>query len=122
MKLLKKFKVEVCDQGPEACLPRNLPDDWLSVVARSTEDMVNGDSKGTGAIALAAIVNILCAKLGTEGVNMSHEELYQRLQDYRIELALEEVHRKTEVKYEAATLVTIFTHRDVKTWRVERSN
>jgi hypothetical protein len=117
MKLLKKFKVEICDQGPEACLPRNLPDEWLSVVARSADDMVSGDAKGTGSIALAAIVNILCAKLGTEGVDMSHEELYQRLQDYRIELALEEVHRKTEVKYEAATLATIFTERNVKTWR-----
>ena len=119
---LKRFKAEVVDKGAEACLPCNLSDEWLDVVARSADDMVEGVAKGTGAIAMAAVVTILFAKTGGERLDLSCEEMFSRLQDFRIELAFEEVYRRTEVKYEPATLATVFTNRAVKTGREERSD
>lgn len=115
--MLTRFKAEVTDHGAEACLPRNLTDEWLRVVSESTESMLQQEDDSQGAIATAAILLILDAKRGGKELRVSYEELEKRFQDYRIELALEEVHRRTEVKYEPATLQTIFSNRDVKTWR-----
>lgn len=39
--------------------------------------------------------------------------MFKYFQDYRIEIALESVRRRTDIKPEAATLETIFTERDV---------
>jgi len=117
--MLKRFKAEVIDQGAGAC-PCNLSDEWLQAVAQSAEDMMSGNEAGNGSVALAAILTILMAKQGADELTVSEEAMFARFQDYRIELGLEEVHRKTEVKYEPATLATIFTNRDVKTWREDR--
>ena len=42
------------------------------------------------------------------------DKLFEHMQDYRIELALEEVRRKTDVSPEPATLESIFTNRSVE--------
>ena len=115
--MLKRFKLEVTDRGNEACLPRNLSDEWLRVVAQSTDEMLAGGEGEKGAVALAAILSILSAKQGTNELRLSWEEMRKRFEEYRLELGLEEVHRKTEIKYEPATLDTIFTNREVKTWQ-----
>lgn len=115
--MLTRFKSEVTDKGAEACLPRNLSDEWLSLLSESTESMLERQDDSRGAIAVAAILLILDAKRGGKELRVSFDELEKRFQDYRIELALEEVHRRTEVKYEPATLETIFSNREVKTWR-----
>lgn len=115
--MLTRFKAEVAERGAEACLPRNLSDEWLRLVSESTEGLLQQQDDSQGAIAMAAILLILDAKRGGKELRVSHEQLEKRCQDYRIELALEEVHRRTEVKYEPATLQTIFSNRDVKTWR-----
>ena len=46
---------------------------------------------------LAAIIHILFAKNGGEEISESSEKLYEYFQDYRLELALEEITRKTHV-------------------------
>ena len=40
--------------------------------------------------------------------------MFEYMQSYRLELALEEIRRKTEVKVVPATLETIFTDRDLE--------
>ena len=92
----KRFKTEVIDQGAGACLPRNLSDKWLQAVAQSAEDMMSGTEAGNGSVALAATLTILMAKQGADELTVSEEAMFARFQDYRIELGLEEVHRKTE--------------------------
>ncbi len=62
---------------------------------------------------LAAIIHILFAKNGGEAISESLEQLYDYFQDYRLELALEEITRKTHVVAEPPTLETIFNNRDV---------
>lgn len=47
------------------------------------------------------------------------EDMFTYMQRFRIELALEEVSRKTDIKYEPATLDTILTERGGETWKDE---
>lgn len=126
-----RFHTEVTDLGGEACLPRNLSDEWLHVVARSIDELLGEDDHEPGtfadtkperrAIGLAAVLTILRAKSGCpESLELDPEYLYQCLTEYQLELGLEEVHRKTERKCEPATLATIFTGRQVRTWREPR--
>ena len=118
--ILKRFKEEVMMLGPEATLPSNLSDYWLTEIQQSLEryfDSVQGpeDMEGEGSISLslAAVVHILFAKSGGEPIQSSLEEMFKHYEDYRIELALEEVRRKTDVQTEPATIATIFTNRVV---------
>jgi hypothetical protein len=53
----------------------------------------------------------------TETIEVSLEDMYEYVQRFRMELALEEARRKTDVKYNAATLETILTEREIETWR-----
>ena len=62
---------------------------------------------------LAAILHILFAKSGGDSVEASLEEMLRYFEDYRIELALEEIRRKTDVKTEPATIATIFSNREI---------
>jgi len=102
-------------------LPRNLSDEWLSTVSHSVNRLFADDAaaEDRGAIAIAAVHVLLQAKASAGNYALGEEEAQQRLLDYRLELALELTHRNTEVKYEPATLETIFTDREVRTWREE---
>jgi len=116
--LLQAFKSEVTDQGPEACLPVKLNDSWLLAVLQSADDMLGqGDASKHGALAIAALLSLLEGRqrlMGQAAIDL--DMVLRLLSDYRIELALEMVHRHTEVRYEPATMLTIFTDRGVRTW------
>lgn len=116
---IRAFKSQVTDHGPEACLPSELEDAWLLAVLESIDAMFEGDETSTdGGLAIAALLNLLEGKRLAMGQTAIDEPMIQAmLCDYRIELALELVHRRTDVKYEPATMRTIFTHREVRTWR-----
>lgn len=119
LSLLYRFKREVSDLGPAACLPRSLSDAWLQRMIESADALVAGeDASATSALALAAVITILDGTQRLEHL-LAAEEVTQleMLNDFRIELALELVHRRTDVHFEAATLQTIFTNRNVSTWR-----
>jgi hypothetical protein len=128
MTQLEQFIADVVNQGAEKCLPRSLSDHWLRVVAQSADEVLNGNVSsrsavggGTGkpgAIALAAVLSILKHKAPSRrALALSLEEVGKHFHSYRIELALEEVHRNTDVKYEPATLDDMFTDRMVTTWK-----
>ena len=80
-------------------------------------DEIEGSEDATGkdnmSLPLAAIVHILFAKNSGEEIEASMEEMFKNFQDYRIELALEEVRRSTNIKTEPATIASIFTDRDL---------
>ncbi len=109
-------------RGAEACLPRNLPDEWLEMAAQSAEDILDEAAvpaaEPRGAIALAALLCILEAKKATGGsLEVSYEQLHEYVNMYRIELSLELVHRHSDIKYEPASLNLILTDREITTWR-----
>lgn len=116
---LEKFRAEVSDLGAEACLPSALSMEWLTELLQSTEAMLEGPDRGAaGSLAIAAVLTILDATGRTaQFVDTTDASRIELIGAYRIELALEMMHRLTDVKYEAATLQDIFTNRDVVTWQ-----
>jgi len=116
---LKRFKAEVTNKGAEACLPHALSTPWLTELIQSTEAILKGDTAdSTSGLALAAVLGILDAQGRMDQYLRSSEHAQAKiLGDYQIELSLELMHRCTEIRYEAATLQTIFTNREVHTWR-----
>ena len=121
--MFERIKMELLDKESAACLPRNLSNEWLEYLAQSAEKMLEGDEGESDAIrkeaSLAVVVRLLDAKSPGRAavIEVPIEGLYQYVQRFRMELALEQVHRNTDVKYEPATLETILTEREVKTWR-----
>lgn len=117
--MLNRFKREVTELGPVACLPRSLSDAWLNALIQSADALIAGeDQSAESALALAAVLTILQGSHRRE--QLLNDDVLTHLtilNDFRIELALELVHRSTDVHYEAATLQTIFTGRDVSIWR-----
>ncbi len=122
---LKRFVSEVVEAGPAACLPTNLPEEWLPLVLESVEHILASTEEDptdamAGGLATIALIALLRAKSPARRSTMvPWKKLREHMNDYRIELALEMVHRHTDIKYEPATLKTIFTKRDVVTWREE---
>ncbi|KAB0667700.1 hypothetical protein F6V25_03110 [Oryzomonas japonica] len=118
---LKAFKREVLDMGADACLPANLPDGWieyldgeLSALDYGSDDDAEEESP---ACSLAAVLSILFEKHAQESLSMTFDELYIRMAEYRIEIGLEIVCRRTEINYNPATLANIFTNRTVECWK-----
>ncbi|WP_414867112.1 hypothetical protein [Pseudomonas donghuensis] len=118
--ILRRFQEEVILRGAESTLPSNLDDFWLAEIQQSIElyfDDVNGannDEIGESmSLPLAAVVHLLFAKKGGGEIRASLDEMFEYIECYRIELALEEIRRKTDFKAEPATIATIFTNRHV---------
>jgi hypothetical protein len=119
---LKAFKKEVLDKGAEACLPANLSDDWLAYLDKelsSLDDERDDDAeKNNLSFSVGAVVTILLAKHGRESLSMTYDELYIKMVEYRIEIGLEIVHRRTDIKFKQATLANIFTNRNIECKKV----
>lgn len=118
--MLKRFQEEVMKQGCEATLPSNLNDFWIDELQRSLEQLFEGlddaddsDSDGCMSLPLAAIIHILFAKNEGLVVEESMEDMFRYFEDYRIELALEVVRRRTSVQAEPATIESIFKDRKI---------
>lgn len=117
--VLKRFQDEVLKIGPETTLPSNLSDYWLTEIQQSIErcfDSLKESGQGKSedmSLPLAAVVHILFAKNGGHPLEVLMEKMFQHFEDYRIELALEEVRRKTDFKTEPPTIASIFTDRKV---------
>lgn len=118
--VLKRFQEEVMKQGCDATLPSNLSDFWIDELQRSLAQLFEGlddaddsDSNGCMSLPLAAIIHILFAKNEGLAVKESMEHMFRYFEDYRIELALEALRRRTSVQPEPATIKTIFTNRRV---------
>ena len=124
--MLTRLKRELLDVEPDACLPRNLTDEWLTWLAASADGVLeNGnDLEADSSLVVAVIVRILDAKLPERAamIEVPLDEFHAHVNRYRIELAFEEVHRKTDIKYNQATLETILTDREITTWKEEKDD
>lgn len=90
--MLNKLKEELLDAEPDACLPRNLSEEWLHLLSKAAETILKDQIEAgpdDEAIIVAVIVRILHAKtLGqTEPVMIPYEDLYEYIHLYQIELA-----------------------------------
>lgn len=134
MSILERFRREVMECGIDAALPRSLSDEWLLAVTRAADHLAfkleeyrdpstwSEDAEEYSAMALVAIFSLLWAKAPAvqPAVEVSVTEIRRYLADYRLELALEMAHRNAEIHYEAASVQSIFTNRNVKTRKDSR--
>ena len=105
-------------QPPAAALPCNLTDEWLDLISHDLEGALGEDAPEDIdvqllATPLALVVHILVGQHGETGQAWSFEALFDRLQDYRVEIALELLNRRTGVHTNPATMATIFKQREV---------
>jgi len=113
---LGRLRDEVLCQRPEAALPSRLSDYWLQLISRDLGVVLEDDDdepEGPAAAPLALILHILSSKATHSRFAISVPELQRYLADYRIEVALELLRRRTPLDIDPATLDTIFTNRDV---------
>lgn len=111
---------QVLTQPPAAALPCNLTDECLDLISRDLEGALGEDAPqeidaNSLAAPLALVIHILAGQHSEAGHAWSFEDLFSRLQDYRVEVALELLNRRTGVRSPPATLTTIFRQRDVTT-------
>lgn len=118
--IYQRFIEEVLMSGPEATLPCNLSDYWLTALQQSTDRCLENlaakrpEDDDSLSLPLAAILHILCAKAGNAEFHVPMEELFNNFEYLRIELAIEELRRKTDYLNEPATLASIFTDRELR--------
>ncbi len=111
--LMISFRDEVLRKGPESTLPCNLNDKWRDLLATQLEAYFEQEAEDALSLPLAAVLHLLCSKSGGEAVTVSQDKLFDHLCDYRIELGLEEIRRKTDLGNEPVSLQEIFTNRTV---------
>jgi hypothetical protein len=115
---IERFHREVLSRGAEACLPRNLSNEWLEeLLFEAGSKGVYGYTRPGMPVArlLATLIVVLGKGRAIEGVR-GYEAL---LSDYYAEICFEIIARSTPFAYEAATLDTIFSRTDV---RFQRDN
>jgi hypothetical protein len=115
---LEALAAQVLTKPPAASLPCNLTDEWLELISRDLESALGKDAPlnidaQSLATPLALVVHILAGQSGEAGHAWSFEDLFDRLQDFRLEIALELLNRRTGVRTTPATMETIFKQRDV---------
>lgn len=115
--MIDKLIAEVAKNGANACLPHNMSDELLACMDCELEAMSEGRDSEASSCVLCGLFILLSYRAGSKNVKISAEELNARLNEYRMEIAFEKVHRVSEYKYEAATLQTIFTNRELNIWR-----
>lgn len=122
---LERLGKEILSQPPERALPCNLSDYWLELIVRDLGMVC--DSSGDADADLsdymvapsALIIHILRGKYEScdDAVEVSYEEMFSYFHQYRVEMCLEEIRRKTDIQSDPATLETIFTVRVAMAWR-----
>ncbi len=112
---IERLSKEVFQLGAEAALPCNLPDEWLDLLERDLEMILQEGDHSYLTAPLAIVVHLMFHKNGGNGkeVTFSEEDLFNYLRYLHFEIALEGVRRNTNIAPAPATLETILTNRDV---------
>ncbi|MBT1070312.1 hypothetical protein [Pelotalea chapellei] len=120
--MITKFKKEVLNLGAEACLPSILSDEWLDYLDQELMALDTEDEPDISC-SLAAVVTLLMSKKGSQDkYSATLDCLFDKLIDFRMEIGLEIVHRRTGIKYGPATLKTILTNRTVKIQKIKQDD
>ena len=111
---LDELKRDILDKGPSAALPSHLSDQWLDQVAESLEQVLEvqtDESDPYLAGPLALVTHLLFTRSSLTELELSDIFLYGYLRAYYIEISIEIINRRTNIRINSATLQTIFTDR-----------
>jgi hypothetical protein len=118
---LEKLARDVLGQHPSAALPCNLSDEWLSLIARDLDTCMgeispddDGEPSDHMAAPLALVIHLLQGKANGQEELIAFDDFERYLNDYKIEIQLELVNRKTNVSIQPACLLNIFEGREVR--------
>jgi hypothetical protein len=93
---LIQLRREVLDHPPSAALPSNLPDHWLDAALEDIEKVISVDAE-TGPeilrLPLALVLHVLNLPVAAEPLDMSDEQIFACIKQYRLELAMEKLRR-----------------------------
>lgn len=111
----ERLAKEVLSKEIGAALPCNLPDEWIDLLERDLDMILNKDDQSYLTAPLAIICHIIFDKSGRKDkkVAFTEEELFKYIQYLYFEITLETVRRHTDVAPAPATLETILTNREV---------
>jgi hypothetical protein len=117
---LEKLARDVLGQPPTAALPCNLSDEWLALIARDLDACMGemtGDTEGAPsaymAAPLALVIHLLHGKANGQDRLIEFDAFEKYLDDYKLEINLEQVTRKTNISIQQACLNDIFDDRTV---------
>lgn len=112
---MERLSKEVLKKGADAALPCNLSDEWLDLLERDLEMILQEGDHSYLTAPLAMVAHLMFHKHGVKGrkVTFSEEDLFKYLKFLHFEIALETVRRNTNIAPISATLETILTNRDV---------
>ena len=93
---LIQLKREVLDHPRSAALPSNLSDYWLDAALQDVEKVISADAE-TGPenlrLPLALVLHLLNSPVDAEPLDISDEQLFRCIKQYRLELAMEKLRR-----------------------------
>jgi hypothetical protein len=113
---LKKLADEILSQGPEAAMPKNLPDGWLRLIGRDLREAQRAGLQGRHedkAINLAAPILIVAALLaekknaGQSNRNLTTKTVYDGIRKLELAIIDEIVGRETGIFLRKETMETI---------------
>jgi len=115
---LSLFEKEVLFHHPDVALPKNLSDHWLDLIGRDLEVLLGGreseyDLTLHRGAPVALVMRLLAGKKGTTSIEIEVEKLQNYLIELQVEINLELINRRTDVRTSGATLKTIFENRQV---------
>jgi hypothetical protein len=121
--MFQRLKADLLEKDATSCLPSSLSNEWLEYLFASAEGILDDSSledegRVGGKACIAVVLHLVQRKAGADPIllKVSDEALFEYVQMFMVELGLEIVHRQTKVKYEPATLETLFTERNAATW------
>ena len=115
---LSQLKREVLDHPPVAALPKNLSDHWLDLIGRDLDVYFEDaepqyDESSHTAAPLALLMHLLSGKKGTNEIKLELEQVDALLNEFRTEINLELINRRTNMRVVGATMESIFENREV---------
>jgi hypothetical protein len=115
--MLSRFSNQVLSQGPDAVLPQNLNAEWLNILQKMAEDFLDSsydleECKKPEDIAdpiLSVCVSEILRSHPGDIIDISIEEMLERVTIYSLSLIMESVDRESEIGLEKPTLNNILS-------------
>lgn len=108
------FLEEVIKADPSNSLPCNLSNELLELFLSQSSKLLDGSGNGETLELLTAVIRLAEHVNGLTFSNDNAEMLFPYFKMYTVELALEEMRRRSNITSEPADLDTIFTQRDLE--------
>jgi hypothetical protein len=115
--MLSQFNNEVLSYGPTAVLPQNLSSGWIMKLQKAADEFLDSnfdlheckDPRDIGdPILMACVYEILAYQAG-EHVDVTPDEMAEKMTIYALSIIMEAVHREDDIRLEMPNLDNILS-------------